>query len=204
METQSLRIQLRGETMVVETEKLPEPARLDQALPALKIVDDRAIEMAIRISPKPVTCAKGCSMCCRIQLVPVSPIEAYALWLLVDGLPEPRRSEILARFSDRAARLDEAGLTRVFLNGDLALDSEAARVPVTEYLGLGLICPFLRRMPAVFINSGLFPVVNFWLRHLRKCAPILCLSQSSVYRWFCFQAKRRPIRRRVSADAGKA
>lgn len=143
METLSLRIQLRGETIVVETGKLPEPARLDHALPALKAVDDRAIEMAIRISPKPVTCAKGCSMCCRIQLVPVSPAEAYALWLLVDGLPEPRRSEILARFSDRADRLDEAGLTHVFLNGDLALDSEAARDPVTKYLGLGLICPFL-------------------------------------------------------------
>jgi Fe-S-cluster containining protein len=82
-------------------------------------------------------------MCCRIQLVPVSPAEAYALLLLIESLPEPRRTQVLERFSDRAARLDDAGLSDVFLDRELALDSEAAREPITHYLSLHLACPFL-------------------------------------------------------------
>src|SRR3954452_14275346 len=71
--------------------------RLDQVLPLLRQIDDVAIDRAVQRSEtagKSISCCRGCFACCRAQPVPVTPAEAYTLWLLVDGLPEPSRTEV--------------------------------------------------------------------------------------------------------------
>jgi len=97
METLSLRFGLRGETISVEAEKTPRTGSpWDQVLPGPETYRrPRHRHGHQKSAPNRSTCAKGCSMCCQIQLVPVSPAEAYALLLLLESLPEPRRTQIM-------------------------------------------------------------------------------------------------------------
>jgi Fe-S-cluster containining protein len=138
-------LRVLGEEIVAEAEVRAERGRLDELLPLLLQLDDKAIEVAVRKNPngKSVSCAKGCSACCRAQPVPVTPPEAYALWKLVEGLPAERRQQIRDRFANRARRLESAGLKDVFLREEAMQDKNAARRAVEAYIGLGLVCPFL-------------------------------------------------------------
>jgi Fe-S-cluster containining protein len=138
-----LHFRILDELVSVELEPPKSRMRQDEMLPALRAIDDELAVLAVRRHGQPVTCAKGCSACCRVQAVPVTPAEAYALLLLVEGLPEPRRSEIEARFADRAARLQEAGLAEGFLEGRRTSRDEEAQERAQQYLDLGLVCPFL-------------------------------------------------------------
>jgi Fe-S-cluster containining protein len=139
----TLRLVMLGETIAVEADRPPERVRLDEVLPLLRMVDDRAIDISVAKHGQPVTCAKGCSACCRAQPVPVTPPETYALLRLVERMDQPRRAEILSRFADRAARLEAAGIAGTYLRRSESLTPEQARATVTAYLGLGLVCPFL-------------------------------------------------------------
>ncbi len=102
---------------------------------------------------KPVTCGKGCGACCR-QLVTVSPAEAFAVADLVDSLPECRRREVEARFTEVEIRLGEASQDsnaidetpfgeRLLKLDDPALDDEAHYCIAREYFSLQIPCPFL-------------------------------------------------------------
>ncbi len=112
-------------------------------LPALRVLDDAFAAAAVRRSGQPITCAKGCSACCRIQAVPVTPVEAYALLVLVERLPEHRRTAVLSRFASRAAQLHMAGLAEGFLEGRRPASEEDAKAQARQYLDLRLACPFL-------------------------------------------------------------
>jgi Fe-S-cluster containining protein len=142
----ALKLRILGETVGISAEVPQGQVRLDQVLPLLRQIDDAAIDLAVHRSEsagKRISCCRGCSACCRAQPVPVTPAEAYALWRLVEALPEPRRSDVRARFADRARRLEEAGLADMFLNRDPNLSKDKARVIARTYFGLGLVCPFL-------------------------------------------------------------
>jgi hypothetical protein len=105
--TVRLRLKILGEPVAVEAPAPPEYARLDEVLPLMRKIDDHAIGVAVQrteAAGKTVSCSKGCAACCR-QPVPVTPPEAYALLRLVENLPEPRRTDVRARFADRARRL---------------------------------------------------------------------------------------------------
>lgn len=117
--------------------------RLDEALPALRQLDDDLVAAAVERYGQQVTCARGCSACCRIQPVPVTPAEAYALLLLVRELPEERAKAVRARFEDCGERLSAAGLRDGFLEGKRPVSDEDGRRQAVQYLELGLICPFL-------------------------------------------------------------
>lgn len=131
------------EVVSTEVEPMPERIRLDEILPLLRVLDDQFLGVAIRKNGQPVTCAKGCSACCKIQPVPVTPVEAYGLLLLVEAMPEPRREEILSRFRDCVERLDAAGVAETYLEGRPAASPEQAQANVRRYLDLQLVCPFL-------------------------------------------------------------
>jgi Fe-S-cluster containining protein len=75
--------------------------------------------------------------------VPVTPAEAHAIARLVEAFPEPRRSEILARFDDRVARLKTADLYDVMIRDEPVRDKDHARDVARAYFALGLVCPFL-------------------------------------------------------------
>ncbi|WP_374606105.1 YkgJ family cysteine cluster protein [Thermomonas sp.] len=140
-------LRIDGDPLPVSAPQPPARGRLDELLPAMQAIDNAAIGHAIRkaeAAGKQVTCAKGCSACCRAQPVPVTPPEAHALLLLVEAMPTPRRREVEARFADRVARLRDAGLADGFLHRDPALDADGARTLARDYFALGLVCPFLQ------------------------------------------------------------
>jgi Fe-S-cluster containining protein len=142
----TLQLRIMGQPVEVTAEVPAGQVRLDQVLPLLRQIDDLAIDRAVEQSEsagRPISCCRGCSACCRAQPVPVTPPEAYALWRLVNGMPEPRQSEVRARFADRAQRLIAAGLADVYLNRDPDLSHGGAREVARRYFGLGLVCPFL-------------------------------------------------------------
>jgi Fe-S-cluster containining protein len=144
---QKVRLELRvlGERVVVEAPQPQGAIRLDEVLPFLRSLDDKAIDVAVRqveANGKTVSCCKGCSACCRAQPVPITPAEAYALLLLVDALPEPRRTDVRERFADRVRRLNEADLTSCYLDRRPETMAEA-RAIAQRYFQMGLVCPFL-------------------------------------------------------------
>jgi|KBSSwiStaDraftv2_1062776.scaffolds.fasta_scaffold55792_2 Fe-S-cluster containining protein len=121
-------------------------ARLDQLLPALREIDDQLIEATVarhEATGKRISCAKGCSACCRVQPVPVTPPEAFALAQLVDALPEPRRTAVRSASAAAVERLHEAGLYMVYMRRDPEMTRAAAMAVARRYATLSLACPFL-------------------------------------------------------------
>lgn len=113
-------------------------------LPVLQGLTDVVVGAAVQKVERQgqtVSCRKGCGACCR-QVVPVAAAEARALHRLVEAMPEPRRSQVRARFAEVLRRLDEAGLLeRLRERGRWA--DEQVRPLGLAYFRLGLACPFL-------------------------------------------------------------
>ncbi len=147
-QTRSLRIALMvfDQPVVVEQSVPVGQVQPDELLPFTYALDDAIIGAAIHkveSEGKTISCCKGCSACCRAQPVPVTPTEAHAIALLVDALPEPRKTEIRKRFSNRVERLSAAELFDIYMREVPVTDEEHARATATKYFGLGLSCPFL-------------------------------------------------------------
>src|SRR5262245_55056627 len=85
------------------------PTRLIQLLPLVQSLADAVVGAAVEAQGEPISCKKGCGACCR-QLVPIAEVEARRLRDLVNDFPEPRRSQVRARFAEARRRLDAAGL----------------------------------------------------------------------------------------------
>jgi Fe-S-cluster containining protein len=137
---------VNGRAVHAEARAPDGPVRLDELLPALRAIDDRLIEAAVahhETAGGRISCRKGCSACCRVQPVPVTPPEAGALARLVDALPEPRRRAVHAAFAAAREGLRTAGLYEVFIRRDPGMTREATIAAARRYMGLGLICPFL-------------------------------------------------------------
>lgn len=142
----SLTVRVDGPAGRIEARVPDRPVRLDELLPALSAMDDRLIEAAVaRLSAagERISCAKGCSACCRVQPVPVTPPEAFALARLVEALPEPRRGTVRAAFGAAVERLRAAGLYEAYMRRDEDLTREAAAAVVRRYMALAVACPFL-------------------------------------------------------------
>ncbi len=113
-------------------------------LPALQATADALVSHAAAQSAaagKPVTCSAGCGACCR-QVVPVAPAEARQIAALVEELPEPRRTEVKARFADALRRLAEPGLLEPFERRGEWTAAERTEKGLA-YFALGIACPFL-------------------------------------------------------------
>jgi Fe-S-cluster containining protein len=120
------------------------PTRVDDLLPLARAISDRIVcetSAAVEAAGRRVSCRKGCGACCR-TLVAVSEVEARRIRTLVDGLPEPRRAEVRARFADAARRLDEAGLLEPLRRPDRMTAREYEDI-MSPYFRLGIACPFL-------------------------------------------------------------
>ena len=146
--SRSLRVELKvlDRSLVVEDHVPVGAVRPDELLPFMYHADNVVIGAAIARSEangKHISCAKGCSACCRAQPVPVTPAEAHALARLVEAMPEPRRTEIRSRFADRVERMKAAGLFEVMIRDVPVEDKDRARAIARDYFALGLVCPFL-------------------------------------------------------------
>lgn len=120
------------------------PTRLESLLPVFQRVADGLVDLAANragAQGRTISCAKGCGACCR-QLVPISEVEARRIGRLVEGLPEPRRTEIRARFERARERLAEAGLLSKLENREGFEEAEIASFGLA-YFHLGIPCPFL-------------------------------------------------------------
>ena len=120
------------------------PTRLRQLLPLVQSFADAVVEGAAKGAEEQglkISCKKGCGACCR-QAVPISEVEARRIRDVVNELPEPRRSQVRARFAEARRRLAEAGLLDDLLHpGDWALRGNASFS--LKYFYLGIPCPFL-------------------------------------------------------------
>src|SRR5437868_3270035 len=108
-----LRLEItRGSFRFKGTVSLPVvPTRPRDLVPLALALADAAAEDAgrhVTAAGKTISCKKGCGACCR-WLVHVSESEAYYLQELVEGMPEPRRSQVRERFAEARRRLQEAG-----------------------------------------------------------------------------------------------
>ncbi len=90
---------------------------------------------------KPISCRAGCTACCH-ELLIVSSLEARRIATLVEDMPEPRRSEVRARFAeaerriagwDRAAEFEQGLAQGAWKDGDLP----------AAWFGLKIPCPLL-------------------------------------------------------------
>ena len=74
--------------------------------------------------------------------MPVAPVEARRIVEICDSLPEPRRSEVRARFDAVRDRLAEAGLLDPLMHAASIPDAQRREIGLA-YFRLRLPCPFL-------------------------------------------------------------
>ena len=120
------------------------PTSLESLLPVFERVADGLIGLAVERAVgegRTISCAKGCGACCR-QIVPISEMEARRIARLVEELPEPRRTEVRARFERARERLQDAGLLSKLRNPDGFEEGEFSPFGLA-YFHLGIPCPFL-------------------------------------------------------------
>jgi len=120
------------------------PTRLAELLPLFRYLTDSFVDFSVenaRAQGLEVSCRKGCGACCR-QLVPISGIEARRLRDMVEEMPEPRKSTILARFEDARQRLARAGLLEKLRQPRQFRDEEVIPFGM-DYFQQGIACPFL-------------------------------------------------------------
>jgi Fe-S-cluster containining protein len=145
-ETVTARVRLGGENWELQTSlSVPAgPVGLRTLLPLVQSFADAVVGAAAEAEEaqgRRVSCKMGCGACCR-QLVPISEAEARHVAALVQALPEPRRSQVHARFAEARRRLEEAGLLGKLLRPEGWQEGDRRAVG-TEYFGLGIACPFL-------------------------------------------------------------
>lgn len=140
----SVELALPGGVVRVEMAVPMGEVPMESLLPALRTTADAFVAYGAELSEaagRPVSCAKGCGACCR-QLIPLAHAEAREIAALVASLPEPRRSEVKARFDDALRRVEEAGLLPALEGRDGRLVTEAVDLGLS-YMRLGIACPFL-------------------------------------------------------------
>jgi Fe-S-cluster containining protein len=142
--TAQMVLTLSGVRVGVEITVPTRAVGLGELLPTFGSLAGTIVDQAERVEVaegRAVSCRKGCGACCR-QLVPIAEVEARRLRDLVEALPEPRRSEVLARFAEAGRRLEEAGLRDPILHRE-HLTRDQARSIGMDYFRLGIPCPFL-------------------------------------------------------------
>jgi Fe-S-cluster containining protein len=120
------------------------PTPLRTVLPIVQSLADGLVSLAVRSTEeqgKTISCKAGCGACCR-QLVPISEVEARHIRAVVEELPEPRRTQVRARFADARRRLQEAGLLERLERRESWSKEEFQKIGL-EYFYLGIPCPFL-------------------------------------------------------------
>jgi Fe-S-cluster containining protein len=120
------------------------PSRLDELLPLMQTFADAVVGSVckeVEARGEKISCKDGCGACCR-QLVPIAEAEARRLHAVVEGVSEPRRSRVRARFAEARCRLDAAGLLDTLLCPAAWSEGDGRSIGLA-YFRLGIPCPFL-------------------------------------------------------------
>jgi Fe-S-cluster containining protein len=142
--TATIELTVAGKDIRLEAPVPTGPVRPVQLLPLFTSLSDTLVGLtaeSVEQKGKKISCKKGCGACCR-QLVPISPTEAYRIREMIDEMPEPRRSQIRARFEDARKRLDEGGLLERLLEPEKITQEETVPLGM-EYFSRKIACPFL-------------------------------------------------------------
>jgi len=126
--------------MSVPDAKVPSAAML----PVFRKVAEDLVELGVaegEAAGRKVSCKKGCGACCR-QLVPISPIEARQIALVVERMEPARRAAVLQRFASARRRLEQEQMLET-LSQPEQFSNEHMRLLGREYFELGIPCPFL-------------------------------------------------------------
>jgi Fe-S-cluster containining protein len=137
-------LSLSGRRLQIEMTIPTKPTAPVKLLPLFQSLAEAVVSAAAESAEQEgltISCRKGCGACCR-QLVPIAPVEARRLRDLVNDMPEPRRSEIHARFAAARGRLQESGLLEKLLSPVRRSQKEAQEFGL-EYFYQGIACPFL-------------------------------------------------------------
>jgi Fe-S-cluster containining protein len=141
--TIELQFSIGGERVQAKIPVPAGPTRPRIMLPVFQALGDLVVGQAVKAveqKGQSISCKAGCGACCR-QLVPITPTETYNLRDVIEAMPEPRRSEIRARFAEARRKLEEAGLLDRLLKPE-TIGSDVRAVGM-EYFRLGIACPFL-------------------------------------------------------------
>jgi len=147
------------------------PARLSELVPLFHSLADAVVGASIKsveAQGKSISCRNCCAACCR-QLVALPEAEAHRIRDLVDGLPEPRRSSIQARFAEAIKRLESSGLAEK-LRDFAALSIQERNALGRAYFFEGIACPFLEQESCSIYHDRPFACREY----LVTSAPELC------------------------------
>ena len=144
--TANVELTVNGKRVAMQIRVPAGKVRPAELLPMYRGLAERLTALAVQDAEAAghrITCKKGCGACCR-QLVPVSALEARELVRVVARMPEPRRSEIKARFAAARQRL-QAELPELMpqLLHPQDFPPDSVRDLGDRYFALGIACPFL-------------------------------------------------------------
>jgi Fe-S-cluster containining protein len=120
------------------------PVHLQDMLPIIQSFANTVVDIAVEGTEAlglTISCQKGCGACCR-QLVPITEVEARQLRDLVNNLPEPRRTEVRARFAAARQQLESSGLLERLDQRELLQKVERKALGL-DYFHQAIPCPFL-------------------------------------------------------------
>ena len=139
----SLEIRIAGEPVQFTITIPSGPATWEDLLPFMRSLVQVGTDISAdfhQTQGREISCRAGCGVCCR-QRVPLAPFEAHRLRRLVEGMPEPRRSELLNRFAANEKQVREAA--DLPLSYDENLTPEQMNDSSVGYFKMMMPCPFL-------------------------------------------------------------
>lgn len=140
-----LALRIGNEQIALEVPVPRGQASMSDLLPFMRAVSKLSADIAeeqAAAEGKSISCRSGCAMCCR-QVVALPHFEARRLAALVDGLPEPRQTEVRARFEAARRRLEEHDLIDALDSGNEAAEQRGLAELAAAYFRLQIECPFL-------------------------------------------------------------
>lgn len=150
--TGQVKLRVNGKPVEVQVTVPARPVKLHRILPVFQQVTNLFVDAgvaAVEAEGKSISCKAGCGACCR-QPVPIAEAEVYQIAELVEAMPEPRRSEIKARFAAGVAQVRASGWFEAFeacIERGQSMPYDAAAQQqievILQYFRLGVPCPFL-------------------------------------------------------------
>jgi len=150
--TGNIVLRINGEPVEMEMTVPAFPVKPHRMLPVFQQMSSAVVDACVKAveeDGKTISCKAGCGACCR-QAVPISEVEAYQIAELVEALPEPRQTEVKARFAHALAHFrkikwfDElVDIKDMAYAEDPDFSPEKFNEVITRYMKSDIACPFL-------------------------------------------------------------
>jgi Fe-S-cluster containining protein len=110
-----------------------------EIVPFVHFIADQIVKTAIDHSSLPITCGKGCGVCCN-QLVPLSIPEVFFIVEQLRVMPPQERFPILSRFDVTEKQLIASNFIQTLRTIDQIRND---RTIAEHYFNMNIQCPFL-------------------------------------------------------------